>query len=274
MKVRACFPLSSDGPLGRAAAVAASHPSYRVEGMNGAARVTIELDLPDDWRLLDDFSGLLRGEGRAEYAADGTALSEEDLFGGLRCFLRKQRSGASARDWCTPGKLADKQLFPCKQIHLYDNDHLTDNSWYAFGKTGDDGAFEVDKEGITERVLSDLGRWVRCTIPDLDTTAEIVARLPEKIEPGKNTGWRYKEDGPLATWAVVKTHDGREPVEASPQQDREGLIERLARSVRNGGAGVAVAGGMAPGTRNVPATRYEDVGGMRETVALVREAVE
>jgi transitional endoplasmic reticulum ATPase len=274
MKVRACFPLSSDGPLGRAAAVAASHPSYRVEGMNGAARVTIELDLPDDWRLLDDFSGLLRGEGRAEYAADGTALSEEDLFGGLRCFLRKQRSGASARDWCTPGKLADKQLFPCKQIHLYDNDHLTDNSWYAFGKMGEDGAFEVDKDGITERVLSDLGPCVRCPILDLDTTAEIVARLPERIEPGKDTGWRYKEEGPLASWAVVKTRDGREPKETVPQEERESLIERLARSVRNGGAGVAVAGGMAPGTRNVPATRYEDVGGMRETVALVREAVE
>jgi transitional endoplasmic reticulum ATPase len=59
-----------------------------------------------------------------------------------------------------------------------------------------------------------------------------------------------------------------------PQEERESLIERLARSVRNGGAGVAVAGGMAPGTRNVPATRYEDVGGMRETIALVREAVE
>src|SRR5919112_6560032 len=274
MKVRVGFPLGTEGALGRAAAIAASHPTYRVEGMNGTARVLVELDLPDDWRLLDDFSGLLRGEERAEYAADGITLSGEELFDGVRCFLRKQRSGASARDWCTPGKLADRQLFPCKQIHLYDNDHLTDNSWYAFGRMGDDGTYLVDKEGITERVLSDLGPCVRCPILDLDTTAEIVARLPEKIEPGKDAGWRYKEDGPLASWVVVKTRDGREPKETVSQEERESLIERLARSVRNGGAGVAVAGGMAPGTRNVPATRYEDVGGMRETIALIREAVE
>src|ERR671921_786619 len=247
MKVRVGFPLDSDGPLGRAAAVAAGHPSYRVEGTNGSARVSVELNLPDDWRLLDDFSGLLRGEGRAEYAANGTALSGEELFDGLRCFLRKQRSGASARNWCTPVRLADKQLFPCKQIHLYDNDHLTDNSWYAFGKMGEDGAFEVDKEGITERVLSDLGPCVRCPILDLDTTAEIVARLPEKIEPGKDAGWRYKEGGPLTSWAVVKTRDGREPVEAPSQEERESLIERLARSVRNGGAGGAAGGGGPPG---------------------------
>ncbi len=189
--------------------------------------------------------------------------------------MRKQRSGASASDWCTPGKLADKQLFPCRQIHIYDNDHLTDNSWYAFGEMGEGGAFEVDKEAITERVLSDLGPCVRCPILDLDTTAEIVARLPEKIEPGKDAAWRYKEDGPLNKWAVVKTHDGREKRTQTPaQEDRESLIERVARSVRSGGAGVAAAGGMAPGTRNVPATRYEDVGGMRETIALVREAVE
>src|SRR5215211_3300979 len=272
MKVAVGFPLGSDGPLGRAAAAAAGHPSYRVEGMDGSARVCVELDLPDDWRLLDEFSGLLRGEGRAEYAADGTALSGEELFGGLRCFLRKQRSDTPAREWCTPRKLADKQLFPCKQIHVYDNEHLTDNSWYAFGMMGEDGVFEVDKEAITERVLSDLGPCVRCPILDLDTTAEIFARLPEKIDPAKEPDWSYREDGPLSGWKVVKTRDGHE--EISPQEEREGLIERLARSVRSGGAGVAAAGGMAPGSRNVPATRYEDVGGMPETVALVREAVE
>jgi transitional endoplasmic reticulum ATPase len=272
MKVRVGFPLSTDGPLGRAAAVAADHPSYRVEGINGSARVSVELDLPDDWRLLDDFSGLLRGEGRAEYSADGTALSGEELFGGLRCFLRKQRSETPAREWCTPRKLADKQLFPCKQIHVYDNDHLTDNSWYSFGTMGGDGVFEVDKEAITERVLSDLGPCVRCPILDLDTTAEIVARLPEKIDPAKEPDWSYREDGPLSGWKIVRTRDGHE--ETSPQEEREGLIERLARSVRSSGAGVAAAGGIAPGNRNVPATCYEDVGGMRETIALVREAVE
>src|SRR3712207_2699335 len=120
MNVSVGFPLGSDGPLGRAAALAAGHPSYRVEGVNGSARVAVELNLPDDWRLLDDFSGLLRGEGRAEYAANGATISGDELFDGMRCFLRKQRSGASARDWCTPGRLADKQLFPCKQIRVYD----------------------------------------------------------------------------------------------------------------------------------------------------------
>jgi transitional endoplasmic reticulum ATPase len=274
MKVRVGFPLSPDGPLGRAAAVAASHPSYRVEGVNGSARVSVELNLPDDWRLLDDFSGLLRGERRAEYAADGTVLPGEELFGGLRCFLRKQRSGTPAREWCTPSKLADKQLFPCKQIHVYDNDHLTDNSWYSFGRMGEDGTFEVDKEAITDRILSDLGPCVRCPILDLDTIAEIVARLPEKIEPGKEVEWGYREDGPLAGWKVVKTRDGRESEETSPQEEQESLIERLARSVRSSGVGVAAAGGISPGSRNVPTTRYEDVGGMHQTIALVREAVE
>src|SRR5918998_514061 len=270
MKVRVGFPLGSDGSLGRAAAVAAGHPSYTVEGVNGSARVSVVLDLPDDWRLLDDFSGLLRGEGRAEYAADGEVISGEELFGGLRCFLRKQRSGTPAREWCTPSKLGDKQLFPCKQIHVYDNDHLTDNSWYSFGKMGDDGAYLVDKEAITNRLLSDLGPCVRCPILDLDTTAEIVARLPEKIDPARETGWSYREDGPIAGWKVVKARGEHE--EAPPQEERESLIERLARSVRDGGAQGAVGG--AVGSRNVPAPRYEDVGGVRETLTLVREAVE
>ena len=137
MQVRVGFPLRSEGHLGRAVALASSHPTYRVEGVNGSARVCVDLDLPSDWRLLDDFSGLLRGEVETEYAADGASLSGDELFGGLRCFLRKQRSGKTAREWCTPVSLADKQLFPCRQIRVYDNDHLTANSWYSFGKMGD-----------------------------------------------------------------------------------------------------------------------------------------
>jgi transitional endoplasmic reticulum ATPase len=273
MHLRVDFPLRSEGHLGRAAALASRHPSYHVDGVNGTARVSVDLDLPSDWRLLDDFSGLLRGEGGAEYATEGTPLSADELFGGLRCFLRKQRSGTAAREWCTPSSLEGKQLFPCRQIRVYDNDHLTGNSWYAFGKMDGGAVFEVDKDAITERVLSDLGPCVRCPILDLDATAEIVARLPERIDPSRDEAWNYKEDGGLPGWKVVKTRDGRE--EAVPQEEvREGLIERLARSVRSGGAGVAAASGAAPGSRNVPATSYEDVGGMRETVDMVREAVE
>src|SRR3712207_9412399 len=93
-------------------------------------------------------------------------------------------------------------------------------------------ALPIYKEAITERVLSDLGPCVRCPILDLDTTAEIVARLPERIDPNKETGWRYREDGPLSGWKVVKTRGGREPEEGSQLEEREGLLERLARSVR------------------------------------------
>ncbi len=272
MNLTVGFPLRSEGHLGRAAALASRHPSYHVEGANGAARVLVDLDLPSDWQLLDDFSGLLHGEGDAEYATEGSLISADELYGGLRCFLRKQRSAVAAKEWCTPISLAGKQLFPCRQIRVYDNDHLTANSWYSFGKMGDGAVFDVDKDAITERVLSDLGPCVRCPILDLDATAEIVSRLPETIDPGRDESWAYREEGDLASWKVLKTRDGRE--EAAPQDEKEGLFERLARSVRSGGAGVAAASGTVPGSRNVPATRYEDVGGMRETIDMIREAVE
>ena len=273
MNLRVSFPLSADGLLGRASAVAGSHPSYRVEGQNGSSRVAVDLDLPTDWRPLDDFSRLLRGERGAEYEAEGKVVPAEELFEGLKCFLRKQRSGTSARDWCTPRSLESKQLFPCRQVRVYDNDHLTKSSWYASGRMGEDGVFGVDKDEITDRVLSDLGPCARCPILDLDATAEIVARLPEKIDPGRDENWRYRENGPLAEWTVSKTQNADAPEKKPLPDKREGLIERLTRNVRNGSAGVAVTGGTT-GTRNVPETRYEDVGGMRETIALVREAVE
>jgi transitional endoplasmic reticulum ATPase len=267
------FPLSPEGALGRAASVASRHASYRIEGKNGASKVAVELALPEEWRSLDDLRVLLRGERSAEYAADGVALSGEELFGGLGCFLRKQRRGVPAREWCTPKKLDGKQLFPCKQIHIYDNDHATANSWYAYGEMDEDGTFEVDKEELTQRVLSDLGPCTRCPILDLDGTAEILARLPEKIDPNRDESWRYRGSGPLTSWTVTKNKDAASEETPTPEP-KEGLFEKLAKSVRQGGAGVVAASGAAPGSRNVPATSYEDVGGMRNTIALVREAVE
>ena len=271
------FPLSSEGSLARAASVAAPHPSYRIEGPNGASggtpKVVVELVLPEDWRSLDDLRTLLRGERETEYAVDDIAVSGDELFAGLGCFLRKQHRGTPAREWCTPKKLGDKQIFPCKQIRVYDNDHATTNSWYTFGETGEDGVFRVDKEEITERILSDLGPCARCPILDLDGTAEILARLPEEIDPNRDDAWRYRGSGPLTSWTVAKNNDAV-PEEAADPEPKEGLIERFAKSVRSGGAGVVAASGAAPGSRNVPETRYEDVGGMREPIALVREAVE
>ena len=80
------FPLGSEGALGKAASVAARHPSYRVENGASPARVWVELELPREWRPLDELRGLLRGEGDTEYAADGVALSGEELFAGLGVF--------------------------------------------------------------------------------------------------------------------------------------------------------------------------------------------
>jgi transitional endoplasmic reticulum ATPase len=138
---------------------------------------------------------------------------------------------------------------------------------------GEDGVYDVDKEGLTERVLSDLGSCARCPILDLDGMAEILARLPERIDPNRDEAWRYRGSGPVSSWTVVKNNEPASE-EAPIPDPKEGLFERLAKSVRQGGAGVVAASGAAPGSRNVPETRYEDVGGMRETVALVREAVE
>ena len=136
------FPLRSDGALAKAASVAARHPSYRIEGENGSARVGVELTLPDEWRPVDELRGYLRGEGQAEYAADGVVVGAEELFGGLSCFMRKQRSGTPAREWCTPQQLSGKQLFSCRQIRVYGDDHGPPSAWYSFWNSGADGDCE------------------------------------------------------------------------------------------------------------------------------------
>src|ERR671933_224574 len=61
-----------------------------------------------------------RGRRGTEYALDDGPIAERELLGGLGCFLRKQRSRTPAKEWCTPRSLAGRQLFPCRQIRVYD----------------------------------------------------------------------------------------------------------------------------------------------------------
>lgn len=279
MKVEITFPIRAEGPTRRAAALAASEPSYRscaAESSNGSGlpEAAVELTLPGGWSELDKLMELLRGEP-AGYAVDGEEVPVEELREGLRCFLRKQRADLPAKEWCTPPGLAGRQMFGCKQIHVYDNEHATKNSWYAFGEMGPDGVFRVDREAITDRVLTDLGPCVHCPILDLDAAAETIARLPEAIDPNRDAGWRYRGGGPVAGWTVARDHSRPEPAQSDerrePPKGGESLVERFARNLRGA---PAVASGGSAGVRNVPDTRYEDVGGMDEAITLIREAVE
>jgi transitional endoplasmic reticulum ATPase len=277
MKVEVTFPIRTEGPTSRAAALAAAEPSYRsyaAEG-SGSPEASVEIGLPSGWSQLDRLMELLRGE-TAGYAVDGAEIPAEELREGLRCFFRKQRSGTAAREWCTPPGLAGRQMFGCKQIHVYDNEHLTKNSWYSFGEMGQDGVFRLDRDAITDRVLTDLGPCVHCPLLDLDAAAENIARLPETIDPNRDEGWRYRGGGAVSGWSVTKETgfsgaEGAREDRVEPRKEGESLVERFARNLR--GEPVATGGGSA-GTRNVPDTRYEDVGGMGEAITLIREAVE
>ncbi|MDN5696653.1 MAG: AAA family ATPase [Rubrobacter sp.] len=276
MRVQIRFPLRSEGPSRRAASLAAESSTYRsyASNVSGSPEASVELDLPEGWRKLDSLMHLLRGEA-AGYAIDGEEVPAGELREGLRCFFRKQRSGASAGQWCTPKSLEGKQLFGCRQIHVYDNEHPTKNSWYSFGQMGSDGVFRVDREEITERVLSDLGSCVHCPLLDLDATAETIARLPETIDPNRDEGWSYRGGGPVSGWSVAREHSGKpaaeQELQPEPPKGGESLVERFARNLRGAPAS---ATGTASSSRSVPETRYEDVGGMDEAIALIREAVE
>ena len=275
MRVQIRFPIRADGPSRKAATLAAESPTYRSyasEG-SGSPEAFVDLELPEAWRELQSLMDLLRGEA-AGYAVEGEEVPAAELREGLRCFFRKQRSGSTQSEWCTPKTLEGKQLFGCRQIHVYDNEHPTRNSWYAIGQTGDDGVFRVDREAITDRVLSDLGSCVHCPLLDLDATAETIARLPETIDPNRDEGWRYRGSGPASGWTVAKDRSGdaEQTRQREPAKDGgESLVERFARNLRGA---PAAASGTGTSARNVPETRYEDVGGMDESIALLREAVE
>ena len=119
--VRICGPctLESVSPLSRrppGGTLASRHPSYQVEGVNGTARVSVDLDLPSRLAAPRRLLGAPARGGRSRVRQRTGPPFRPDRalrWYGCFCFFRKQRSGASARSGARrPGSLTSSSSVP------------------------------------------------------------------------------------------------------------------------------------------------------------------
>ncbi|MBC9783840.1 AAA family ATPase [Heliobacterium chlorum] len=209
-------------------------------------------------------------------------------------------------DGRTPGITArdeNELFFPgCRYLIVDDQDYSDPFGfrWYHMGTLDAEGLFHVDKNGIMEK-LQEISRQrfsLGCPLLDWEQIRLRVNTLPDTINPRRDGAWEYRWEEeqivgicrtPLVraghgrkdmdrsvtsqrvdeTRSVVDTNPSEVPKEVSRAADRPDAAEANSTNSTIPGTQEEIFQPVQPGQLT-----YNDIGGMKEQLRLIREAVE
>ena len=202
-----------------------------------------------------------------------------------------------------------RQLFPCRLIPISEANH---DGWFQYGRLTREGVFVVDKAGLRQSVAHALDETLAGHCPALFPAEvdAVVDRLPERIDPNKDSHWAYREgwqNGRFVRVGVEKRQVARAGATAAgkgggppPPWDRAdagvstgaaadsdavgaaaqgapagaGHSPPASRGIAPGGAQVTAGGAADPQGPDIPRVRYKDIGGLGAQIRTVRENLE
>ena len=169
---------------------ARQHPSFRQfgEGRNLHVRVTYQFDEPDAIQQIKSISWDLHHKCAFIHGQEVAWTQMAQLTYCYREHVRRRK-----RDHCFfDGNFWN--IFGCRYALANFSDRVN-NEWLTFGDLGPDGAWVFDKARIAQRINANLYRgFHRCPAFDPEFVALILELFLDKIDPNRDTRWRYLHD--------------------------------------------------------------------------------
>lgn len=182
------FPFTTAQSFEFALAAAQELPTFEQFGGGTKAvyRVTLTSDsLQEALPLVEQ----LKGWRRRTVYLDGEKMPWDSVFGFNWCYTA--RSGSfNPQKYCF-GDSQDWQanLWGCIQAQMPFNDHAR---WLTWGRwVNDKGDWQFDKQRILHELQKNLHPYRFCPALDPDLVADVVAALPDIINPNKNKNWKF-----------------------------------------------------------------------------------
>ena len=243
------------------------------DGRDVAVRFT-----QDSLQAFDDLAALVGRWAQTRFYLNGKLVPRSDLEQLLRCY-RAHLAAADRPAYCRGTALhtttagAARQLFPCRLIPIGEVNH---QGWFQFGRLMRDGVtFAINKPALRVAVNESLDASLARHCPAL-VAAEVDAvidRLPERIRPGRDPGWGYREgwqEGRFVRIGVEKLTTAAVP--APVQAVGRPVATPLQAVAEPQGGGEA--GGTSATTRPIGRVRYADIGGLQPQIRIMRENIE
>jgi len=154
--------------------------------------------------------------------------------------------------------------------------HYRSKYWFEFGRFNTDRSqWIVDKVALTEalRREADQAYLDLCPFFDFDEVLDRIEQLPDSIDLAEDSPWQvtYSEEYDNAT--ILKVPTGVRPKVAREDFDSWGTDPGLFEADVSGeldGEGQ----GREASQRHIPTLSFDDIGGVDEIIALVREVIE
>jgi transitional endoplasmic reticulum ATPase len=279
------FRKSSSLSYARAQAYAQKFPSFRLADENSDENI-VQITSSDGFRnRLKDIKGLwdiIKPWKSAKFILDDKILDDPELyamFDRLECASNYYKAFIPEKHCKAHGEW---EGWGCKYLSCiewqvgadYFNPRL--NYWYQFGHFSGDELWVIDKEKISEAVLREVKqKWIHlCPVFDFAKTEKIIGLFPGQISLKEDSEWKI----------VYGEFASSTKVDKKPIAIRHEKIYVLTPSP-GGGAMAKITVSMPKfdiekeatdikTARNIPDTKFSDIGGIEEIIETVREVIE
>lgn len=203
------FPFSGSQTLDFAVQSASKLPEFRQFGHEKKAIYRVTLASPE-LHLATDLLGYLKGWRSRTVYVDGQKMPWDSVFSYVWCFDKKA-AGFKPEYYCFGYENEwEFNIWGCIQSHLPFSENA---AWFCWGRwVGNSGDWEFDKERIRHEVQKNLHEYRFCPALDPTRMEDVLAALPERVNPTKDRNWKFVEkwgDEPTPTLIVTVERYGQ-----------------------------------------------------------------
>lgn len=128
----------------------------------------------------------------ARMTVDGERITKKDLtYGALGCYQNRQES-FEPQEYCYGEREHDQNIWGCHNLGLPLSPWR--ESWFTWGEWNAKGEWHWDKDRIRHELEKALHDFRYCPVLDRDAVMATLERLPNGIDPERNSGWNYVTD--------------------------------------------------------------------------------
>ena len=284
LAISVTFPKSSSNTFSEVLQEASSERTFvRLAGGSGGEerfRVTYNLEslsrYRELWTKIRHWRGVLHELDGEPVAYDGCqemldcACQAASLGQGIWCIGDGQLSGSL-------GAIAP--LFPCRFIPISEANHM---GWFQYGTMNRERVFVVDKIKLRQRISYYLEKSAALYCPFLNNNAidSIVLSLPSRLDPRQDDAWVYKQGWIRGRYQIVGVEKRQQLRPATGHQPMDSSGAPIPGSATQTTAALGVTVNRSSGQarlidgRVVPKVSYDEIGGLDDAIAKLREAVE
>lgn len=187
--VEITFGQSSSPNFAKAVEICKNIPSYEISGKGKQIQHKITLPITEVGLLINVYDMVGSWKSSQMLIAGHPATKKDLTYHGVGCYRNRQKA-YKPDQFCFGEKEYEANIWGCKKLNMPINQW--GGGWIDYGKFNKSGVWLFDKGKIKHELEIALNEYELCPALDKNHVFETLEKLPNSINPKKDSNWKYR----------------------------------------------------------------------------------